>query len=51
MDTESKKNAWKKHFDRFLNTEFQWDTEDLSPEPPVTGPLQLIAVEAVAKAA
>ena len=50
MDTESKKNAWKQHFDRLLNTEFQWDAEDLSPEPPVASPPPLIDVEAVAKA-
>ena len=50
MDTESKKNAWKQHFDRLLNTEFQWDAEDLSSEPPVAGPPPLSDVEAVAKA-
>ena len=33
-----------------MNTEFQWDAEDLSPEPPVAGPPPLIDVEAVAKA-
>ena len=31
MDTESKKSAWKQDFDQLLNTEFQWDAEDLSP--------------------
>ena len=31
--------AWLEHYQRLLNVEFDWDTEHLSDEPPVEGPI------------
>ncbi|KAK4305368.1 hypothetical protein Pmani_022730 [Petrolisthes manimaculis] len=32
------RDAWKVHYDRLLNVEFEWDREQLSTENPVLGP-------------
>ena len=32
LDEESKKEAWKEHYERLLNIEFPWNPEDLSEE-------------------
>ena len=29
LDEESKKEAWKEHYERLLNVEFPWNPEDL----------------------
>ena len=29
LDEESKKEAWKEHYERILNVEFPWNPEDL----------------------
>ena len=38
MSKDSKQNAWLEHYRRFLNVEFDWDSDYLSDEPPVEGP-------------
>ena len=38
MSKDSKQNAWLEHYQRLLNTEFDWDPDHLSYQPPVEGP-------------
>ena len=47
---ESKKEAWKEHYERLLNVEFPWNPEDLSEESPVEGPSEPITLEMITKA-
>ena len=50
LDEESKKEAWKEHYERFLNVEFPWNPEDLSEESPVEGTSEPITLEMITKA-
>ena len=50
LDEESKKEAWKEHYERLLNVEFPWNPEDLSEESPVEGPSKPITLEMITKA-
>ena len=45
-----KKNAWKCYYDRFLNTEFSWDRENLGEVETVSGAAILIEKEMVREA-
>ena len=47
LDEESKKEAWKEHYERLLNVEFPWNPEDLSEESPVEGPSEPITLEII----
>ena len=38
MSKDSKQKAWLEHYQRLLNTEFDWDPDHLSYQPPVEGP-------------
>ena len=49
LTTESKKAAWKQHYERLLNEEFPWNSESLSSDP-VEGPPIFITVAMVLKA-
>ena len=49
FDNEAKKVAWKQHYERLLNEEFSWNSEDLTADP-VVGPPIHIDVEMVMKA-
>ena len=50
LDEESKKEAWKEHYERLLNVELPWNPEDLSEESPVEGPSEPITLEMITKA-
>ena len=50
LDEESKKEAWKEHYERLLNVEFPWNPEGLSEESPVEGPSEPITLEMITKA-
>ena len=50
LDEESKKEAWKEHYERLLNVEFPWNPEDLSEESPVEGSSEPITLEMITKA-
>ena len=50
LDEESKKEAWKEHYERLLNVEFPWNPDDLSEESPVEGPSEPITLEMITKA-
>ena len=50
LDEESKKEAWKEHYEHLLNVEFPWNPEDLSEESPVEGPSEPITLEMITKA-
>ena len=50
LDEESKKEAWKEHYERLLNVEFPWNPEELSEESPVEGPSEPITLEMITKA-
>ena len=50
LDEESKKEAWREHYERLLNVEFPWNPEDLSEESPVEGPSEPITLEMITKA-
>ena len=50
LDDKSKKSAWKEHYERLLNVEFDWSPDDLSEEEPVEGPSEPITDELIAKA-
>ena len=41
IDNEAKKVAWKQHYERLLNEEFSWNSEDLTADP-VSGPPVLL---------
>ena len=43
LDTESKKKAWKEHYNRLLNEEFPWDQNSLSHVDPVAGPATCVS--------
>ena len=47
LDEESKKEAWKEHYERLLNVEFPWNPEDLSEVSPVEGPSEQITLEMI----
>ena len=42
--------AWLEHYQRLLNTEFDWDPDHLSYQPPVEGPPIPITIDTVKKA-
>ena len=50
MSEDSKQKAWLEHYQRLLNTEFDWDTNHLSDESPVEGPPISITTEVIKKA-
>ena len=50
IDEQAKLSAWKAHYERLLNVEFDWDRESLQDQPPVQGPPINITVEMVAVA-
>ena len=50
LDEEAKKEAWREHYERFLNVGFPWNPEDLSQESPVEGPSEPITLEMITKA-
>ena len=50
LDEESKKEAWKEHYERLLYAEFPWNPEDLSEESPVEDPSEPITLEMTTKA-
>ena len=50
MSKDSKQKAWLEHYQRFLNTEFDWDPDHLSYQPPVEGPPIPITIDMVKKA-
>ena len=50
MSIDSKQKAWLEHYQRFLNVEFDWDSDHLSDEPPVEGPPIPITTDMVKKA-
>ena len=47
LDEEAKKEAWSEHYERLLNVEFPWNTEELSEESPVGGPSESITLEMI----
>ena len=50
MTDEAKQNAWKEHYERLLNVEFDWEPEHLSEELPLEGPPIPITIDMVKKA-
>ena len=50
IDDQAKLAAWKTHYERLLNVEFDWDSDSLDEQPAVEGPPISITVEMVAKA-
>ena len=42
LDDDTKKAAWKQHYERLLNVEFPWNPDLLSPASPVYGAPALI---------
>ena len=50
LDEESKKEAWKEHYERLLNFVFPWNPEDLSEESQVEGQSEPITLEMITKA-
>ena len=49
-DDDSKLKAWRQHYQRLLNVEFDWNEEDLSPVSPVEGPPPIITESMVVSA-
>ena len=47
---EAKKAAWKAHYERLLNREFDWNTDGLPPASPIAGPPICVTVEMVKSA-
>ena len=47
---EEKKLSWKSHYEKLLNTEFDWDRDSLSEAHPVEGPAMQIKKEWVEEA-
>ncbi|XP_057310454.1 uncharacterized protein LOC130648419 [Hydractinia symbiolongicarpus] len=47
---EEKRVAWKNHYQRLLNTEFDWDEDNLSDDDVVEGPAMQIKTEWVVEA-
>ena len=41
FDNEAKKVAWKQHYERLLNEEFSWNSEDLTADPVVGPPIPI----------
>ena len=50
LGIDDKTAAWKEHYERLSNVEFDWDPTLLSEEPPVEGPAPDITLEQVIKA-
>jgi hypothetical protein len=50
LGIDDKKAAWKEHYERLSNVEFDWDPTLLSEEPPVEGPAPDITLEQVIQA-
>lgn len=50
VGSEDIKNAWRVHYNRLLNIEFEWDRDGLVTAEPVAGPWPLIEDEAVRRA-
>ena len=49
LDEASKHEAWKEHYSRLSNVEFDWDPDSLSEAFPVEGPAPQISLEQVIK--
>ena len=49
LSEDSKQKAWLEHYQRLLNTEFDWNPDHLSDEPPVEGPPIPITTDMVKK--
>ena len=47
VSDDSKRKAWLEHYQRLLNTEFDWDPNHLSDESPVEGPPIPITIDMV----
>ena len=47
---EDKKLAWKQHYEKLLNIEFDWDSGSLPETDPVAGPAISISIDMVTKA-
>ena len=50
VTNDDKKQAWQSHYQRLLNTEFEWDRNTLSEEHPVSGPAVRVTKKMVEKA-
>ena len=50
MSEDSKRKAWFEHYQRLLNSEFDWDPNHVSDESPVEGPPIPITIDMVKKA-
>ena len=50
FDNDGLKKAWREHYERLLNVEFEWDREGLDMPDPVLGPWPLVKEETVRKA-
>ena len=50
IDDQAKLAAWKTHYERLLNVEFDWDRDSLDEQPAVEGPPIYITTEMVANA-
>ena len=49
MSNDSNQKAWLEHHRWLLNVEYDWDTDNLSDEPPVEGPTIPITSDIVLK--
>ena len=50
VDNEGLKEAWRAHYERLLNVEFEWDREGLAMAEPVLGPWPQIDEDTVRRA-
>ena len=49
IENKAKKVAWKQHYERLLNKEFSWNSEELTADPVVDPPI-LTTIEMFPKA-
>ena len=50
INDSAKRNAWRQHYERLLNEEFPWNSDNLSNVPIAGPPILYITVEMVTKA-
>ncbi len=50
LDDKAMQDAWREHYERLSNVEFEWDPESLTEVHPVEGPAPYISLEQVLKA-
>ena len=50
LDDRAKQAAWKEHYERLSNVEFNWDPDSLMEVYPMEGPAPCIPLELVIKA-